>query len=315
VRLALLSLVTIASCGRGGFDALVDARAEQTDSPLAFTQESFASSPPMEVYDLLQLTPTSSIAVADQGLWRSPGDGTWTLDPFTPITLYGTIPLGNGEAYVVGNVDGANQPICARVTPTTAANEDTALDRALNDGWASSPTDIYIAGYNAYISHSTGDGTWTTQTSLQTDRFLSMWGSGPTDIYAVGDTGSIFHSTGNGVWTQQMSGSTEQLIEVTGDGPTNIYAVGYNGTILHSTGDGTWTTEDSGVTDRLLGVGAIDGVYYAVGRGPYVLRSNGDGVWTQYPIDVPLFQLDAVVADTRGGMWLSGEPGVILHSP
>src|SRR5262249_49294813 len=72
-------------------------------------------------------------------------------------------------------------------------------------------------------------------------------------IYVVGNNGTILHSSGDGTWTPETSGTTQQLRGVFGTLRSSIYAVGEAGTILHSAGDGTWTSETSGTTQTLRG--------------------------------------------------------------
>src|SRR5205085_9036286 len=72
--------------------------------------------------------------------------------------------------------------------------------------WGSGPNDIYLAGQEGEIYHSTGDGTWTLEANVLS--LYDLRGSGPHDVYAVGaqderiDDGMlVLHSTGDGIWT------------------------------------------------------------------------------------------------------------------
>ena len=54
--------------------------------------------------------------------------------------------------------------------------------------------------------HSTGDGTWTGQSSPTAVLLNGVWGSGPSDVYAAGDHGTIQRSTGDGSWSVEADG-------------------------------------------------------------------------------------------------------------
>ena len=97
--------------------------------------------------------------------------------------------------------------------------------------WGSSAADVYIVGRPGSVLHSTGEGTWTSQSTG-----YAIWGSGPDDIYLGGDGSTIVHYTGNGVWTTEAGPRLLDgfvIMAIWGSGPGDVYAVGQGGVILH----------------------------------------------------------------------------------
>jgi hypothetical protein len=148
--------------------------------------------------------------------------------------------------------------------PTWTQGTSTTTD-AIAAGWAGSATSSYAVG--KVIRHQTASGTWPTDTAPPAT-LAGAWGSSATDLYAVGAGGAILHSTGNGTWTPQTTCYTRNLNAVWGSSATDIYAVGDQGEILHSHGAGDWNVIPSGTTSNLYGVGgsSVHDVY-AVGAG------------------------------------------------
>jgi hypothetical protein len=99
--------------------------------------------------------------------------------------------------------------------------------------------------------------------------------SGARSLWAVGAGGTILHSTGDGTWTPETSGTTRELHGVFGVLASQLIAVGEQGTILYSTGDGSWSAEASGTTATLWGgkivVGSSGFRHYVVGDGGTLL--------------------------------------------
>lgn len=117
---------------------------------------------------------------------------------------------------------------------------------------------------------------WTTQPSGTTTLLIAVWGASASDIYAAGHEGVMLHSTGNGTWTPQDSGTTQHLFAVWGASATELYASGMGNSVLRSTGDGTWTSEPTGAATTILqgdfGTGAGD--LYAVGDAGLILHGT-----------------------------------------
>ena len=178
--------------------------------------------------------------------------------------------------------------------------ESSGTNANLHGVWAQGG-DLYAVGEGGVILHSSGDGSWSAQTSGVTVELDAVWGSGAADIYVVGASGTILHSTGNGTWTAQSGAPTDNLHAVWGSGAGDVYAVGTAGTILHS--HGNWMVEHSGPTGLSLsgvwGASATD--VYAVGEslggGSIVLHSAGDGNWTMQAITQPLIRIFGTTTD------------------
>jgi photosystem II stability/assembly factor-like uncharacterized protein len=67
--------------------------------------------------------------------------------------------------------------------------------------------DVYVAGYQGYVSHS-GDGgkTWTPQQTAAQGALYGIWGASGKDVYVVGQYGTILHTTdGAAHWNVEMS--------------------------------------------------------------------------------------------------------------
>lgn len=159
--------------------------------------------------------------------------------------------------------------------------------------------------------------TWTNQLSLTIVE--GIWGSGPNDIYAIGRNGNLWHSTGDGTWTPQSTPTGAHLTGIWGSGPNNIYVSVNSNVILRSSGDGEWQNDDvfdAGVT--LSSVWGLDAEHvYATGNG--VRRrlpmggweapqpvSNARGIWGSSPTD--LYVITAGVSNliyhsTGDGSW------------
>jgi hypothetical protein len=171
-----------------------------------------------------------------------------------------------------------------------------AADDGLNTVWASGASDVYAVGYHAVIIHSTGDGTWTHQTSnadTANDVFWGVFGTGPGDLYASVNN-RVYRSTGNGMWNEETVFTRQSLdfrsvMRLFGF-PGNVYAGGSTGDfpgvpVYHTTGNGTWTqqgTATAGMTTSVWGSSATD--LYAAGgdkMGPHIFHSTGDGNWSE----------------------------------
>ncbi len=95
----------------------------------------------------------------------------------------------------------------------------------------SGAADVYAVGRGGVILHSTGNGTWTLQTSGTTQNLNGVGGIAG-EMYVVGDAGTILVSTNAGVtWTAQNQG-TKDLYGVWASA-TDVYAVGADGTMYH----------------------------------------------------------------------------------
>lgn len=92
----------------------------------------------------------------------------------------------------------------------------------------------------------------TSGTSANLNAVFVAHGSG-TSVFAVGAGGVILESSGDGTWSTETSCTTADLYGVFGDLAANeVYAVGAGGAICKRTG-GTWSAEASGTTVALRG--------------------------------------------------------------
>jgi hypothetical protein len=108
--------------------------------------------------------------------------------------------------------------------------------------WGSGSHDVYAVGAFGTIVHSTGDGTWTSQSSGTSARLDGIWGSSANDIYVAPYINAILHSSGDGGWDHQVLMSGYTFDGIWGSGPNDIYTWDL---LLHSTGDGQWTFDAS----------------------------------------------------------------------
>ncbi len=193
--------------------------------------------------------------------------------------------------------------------------ETSGVTSSLLAVWASSATDVYIAGDKGVILHGDGTGSFTPQTNpvASTDRINGLWGSSKSDIYAVTSTGVIVHSIGDGTWQKQATSTTTVLKSVWGASATDVYVAGYDGTMLHSTGDGVWHPQTYGGLDNLRFVAGMSASQvFAGGFGTKVRRSTGNGVWTEQ--SASSFSAEGGWGDPSG-IWIVGSQSLILRSP
>lgn len=175
--------------------------------------------------------------------------------------------------------------------------------------WASSASDVFVAGVQGSIARYDGSS-WVSWFPADGWGLHALWGSGPSDVYAAGFLGKIFHYDGND-WTPATSGVSEDLYDINGSSATDIWAVGANGTIIHC--DGSSWSPVATITDRCLwGVwaAAADDVY-AVGEEGSVLHYDGSA-WTQME-QVTLNALYDVHGTGSTNVIAVGSNGTIIH--
>lgn len=112
----------------------------------------------------------------------------------------------------------------------------------------------------------------------------SAWASAPGDLYAAGGDGAILHSSNGTSWAPMASGSTQYLNWIWGTTSSDIFAVGFNGTVLHFNGSVWSPAPLPGgfATTTFYGVGGTaGGTLFVVGSGGTILRSvNAGASWT-----------------------------------
>ena len=168
----------------------------------------------------------------------------------TPFVI--TVAAGGSAACGISNPPGIDAPMVSENPPPPSWQVQSTVT-GLKRVWGSGPTDVYAVGDGGKILHSSGDGTWTPQTSGVTADLFSVWGSGPADIYVGGFSNTLLHSTGNGVWTPQTIPSLG-VLAIGGSGPTDVYIMYANsaGQTYHSTGGGTWAPITLGVASSTI---------------------------------------------------------------
>ncbi len=219
------------------------------------------------------------------------GMNDWYLveESFTPTQLRALFAIDSGDI-LAGGVGGSTNLIHSADGGLTWADLNNPSLTPINAIWATSTSNVYIAGAGGVIKKTINLGSsYTTQTTTPfTDAFLGMWGIDEDNIYAVGENGCIMYTDGLGTWSAETSGVATDLTAVFGVGD-KIYVAGVDGVILSSDGDTTWTAETGlagsfdatgiwGITDGditrlyICGNDGADGVLY---------YSTGDGTWTE----------------------------------
>jgi hypothetical protein len=171
-----------------------------------------------------------------------------------------------------------------------------------------------VASCNTSFTRSTGNGTWTRQTSPASNAILDVFfATSPSDVYLTGSGGIIYHSTGGGFTPQNSTGTTDQFFGMWGSGTTDLYAITQKD-LFHSTGDGNWTKQfppapqhfwqaihGSGPTDVYL-AGTTDAT---TATQKLLFHSTGNGVWTTEATP-QASQFSAVFAVSAGEAYLTG---------
>jgi hypothetical protein len=172
---------------------------------------------------------------------------------------------------------GACETWTAQTNPTGSSDEELNNFVAI---WGSGPNDIYLVADSGDLFHSTGDGTWTLETTATGGALHcgAVWGSGPTDVYAGFDEGVLLHSTGDGHWSPETVPTSNGITGLWGSSAGDVYMAAAN--VLHSTGNQTWTIQDPSTAEYsyLWGSGPND--VYASGPSGFLAQSMGNGTWT-----------------------------------
>ena len=231
----------------------------------------------------------TGLAVGDNSTILS-YDGTWhtvTTTPAGGTTLTTLCRVGANDFYVVG----AGGYISHSTNPTNAASWQQQTPSVVTDFFTcggAEPGHVFVSGVGGVILHSTGNGTWTQETSGTPNalRAIAIVNDGAGHLATIwltggslGAPGTMLRSSGNGVWTP---------VAFTGDpvirglqvrdpsGGSDIFGVGAGGTITHYNGS-TWSAQAGGTTAQLNHVTFRDLAgggreWWAVGNGGIVLR-------------------------------------------
>jgi len=196
--------------------------------------------------------------------------------------------------------------------------------------WASSPTDVFVAG----LSQGTGGGlfhyngaTWTQIATNVSWNLYGIWGTGPDDLTVVGTGGVVLRWRGS-KWLR-MSGGLNSLLAVWGSSATDVFASGVSGTIEHYDGS-AWspmTSNTSAPLNDLWGTGPSN--VFAVGHTGTVRRWTGAqwevmatgtsndlyAVWAAAPNNVYAGGDSSTLVRWNGSTWtpVPGFPGLLIH--
>ena len=207
-----------------------------------------------------------------------------------------------------GGGDGGGAPW----TPPSFSESDLPTATRLYAVWGDAPDDVYVAGDNGFIAHSTGDGTWSqSQTEMFTSAVQGLTGA-PGRIAAVADDGAILTSAGDGNWDWTVP-TTTPLFGVW-QGGDELVAVGGAGTTVDVIGGGMPTVAAwPGMSGAFRAVWGVGGTVYVVGDGGQILRRDGAGPWRATPLGAPV-AIAAVWAAAADDVYLVGDGGAIYHS-
>ena len=212
-------------------------------------------------------TPITGIAVGErQTIIRYNGTEWTTVTTMASggATYIGMCSITPSEMYIVGTNVIGHSTNADQSSPTF--NQETTPTGVVTDyyicGGANS-NDVYASGLNGVILHTTGNGTWTQQTSGTTNALRAMTvirnGNGSlAQIWVTGGTpgqgpGIMLRSSGNGTWTPVTVPGGPILRSLKAFNPSNgndIYGVGTGGVIVHWNGT-TWSSQGSGTTEQL----------------------------------------------------------------
>jgi hypothetical protein len=164
-----------------------------------WNKETANNTPDIQAPNSLYVGSAVGIYLVDSRIWRSTGNGSWSLQTLPAIDtpfLNGIHGVGDVDIWAVGFFGpfGMEKPL---------------------------------------VLHSPGNNTWT-QESLPTipgSNLEAVFAVTTNDVWVVGDSSQILHFQ-NSQWTAIPSGSTQNLHAVWADS-TDVYAVGEKGTIVH----------------------------------------------------------------------------------
>ncbi len=172
--------------------------------------------------------------------------------------------------------------------------------RTIEAIWGSGAENIYAVGLTGALLHSTGDGTWTTQSAGTSANLTGVWGSGPTDVYVSVDSNTFLHSVGDGKWEHQAYDSGFTFNDIWGLDSSHVFAVGPG--VVRGTGNGAWQSppEEIGTspTFALWGSSPSD-LYAATGKSnnSTIYHSTGDGNWVAQSTPAATSAVDIIGVD------------------
>lgn len=244
----------------------------------------------------------SVFAVGDD-VYRSPGDGTWTInDPRAARAISGR---GATDVYAVGEAG----TIAHRDDLGWLAQSSNTTN-LLGGVWAGAG-EVIAVGNLGTVLRSTG-GAWATEaTGAGTGDLLGVTGAGDT-VFVVGAGGVVLRRSA-GTWSVEVSNTGAFLSGVAAIDAFDVWAVGGDlvgsQTLLHYDGD-DWTpdTRDGETLYGAYAVAADD--VYAVGRAGTILHYDGTA-WQAEPSGTT----EDLYAVTGAGddVWVVGAAGTTLR--
>ena len=221
----------------------------------------------------------------------------------------------------------------------------------VSDMWASSPSDIFVAGRagwiweplgigQAAIFHYDGDD-WTTQATMAGDCafFTDLWGSSASDVFAAGnvDAGFIEHYDGVSWGSCQTSDNTGLFLDsriraLWGTGSSDAFAAGTGHclevvAIYHFDGSQWSCVHSGGASAQSLSFWCLNGIWnasssdaFAVGSGHDVETGASRGIILHYDGSTTSAmtvgaadELTAVWGSSASDVYAVGTNGTILH--
>jgi len=259
-----------------------------------------------------QDTPSDIYAVGNGSTIVHYNGSTWstvTTSLGTGKVFASVYGFGPSDVWLVGHGG-----VSAHYNGTTWTNVTTPGSNQYLDGvWGSATNDVYAVGAVIFHSTGASSG-WTKETDPTTSTLRAIWGSDKQHIWAVGDNGTVLFSTGNGTWTKQTSCTTSHgLYGVWGSSSTNVYAVGGAGTVCHYDGT-RWSTATglpAGLTTFLPsigGSGAND--IWVVSTNGQLLHYTGTWSLVTQPTGTSLSSVSAGTATAAAAV---GADGTLLN--
>ncbi|MDY0002949.1 MAG: hypothetical protein RBU30_16740, partial [Polyangia bacterium] len=185
------------------------------------------------LYDVHGSSTTHAFAVGTSGTIRRWNGSSWSgMTSGTTAMLNGVHVLSETEAYAVG---GSGTGVVLRYNGTSWSQFAT-LPTYLSSVWASSSSDLWVAGEDQVYRYDGANWTSIPSPAWPGEYITSIKGRGPTDIYAVGGMNVIMHWNGF-AWAPMTSGTQAYYEEPRAlfinpnSYSTEVYAVGNQVTV------------------------------------------------------------------------------------
>ncbi|AMW04118.1 Ig-like domain-containing protein [Gemmatimonas phototrophica] len=177
--------------------------------------------------------------------------------------------------------------------------------------WMENGTTAYATGANGTVLRWNGTA-WSTEPSGSTQALNAVW-AGDNVAYAVGGEGTVLRRTG-AVWSTVTVPSNEDLFGVHGVTANDVVAVGASGTLLRFNGTAWGLVPPAGITGsfyQIAGSAANAGRRFLVGDAG-VAQLDGNTLTAVATPYAP--KLYGVTVDGSGGVWASGQRGIVVRS-